>query len=121
MRKLLKKNVAFLWLDLHDKEFERARTLLCSAGIVKPFDVELPTELLTDASRLFGFGFALVQIDVTGDLRLVQCGSCALTAAQKNYTTIELEASAILWAIVICDHYLRGMRKFKVVTDHRPL
>ena len=36
-------------------------------------------------------------------------------------TTIELEASAILWAVQKCDHYLRGMPSFKVVTDHPPL
>ena len=26
-----------------------------------------------------------------------------------------------MWAIIKCDHYLRGMRKFRVVTDHKPL
>jgi transposase InsO family protein len=89
--------------------------------LVKAFDVNLPTELLTDASRLYGFGFALVQKEPEGALRLIQCGSCALTPAQKNYATIELEASAILWATVKCDHYLRGMKSFLVITDHKPI
>lgn len=109
MRKLLKKNVAFLWLKVHDQVFEGALALLCSVGIIKPFDISLPTELLTDASHLLGFGFALVQVDFTGELRLVQFGSCALTPAQKSYATLELEASAILWAIMKCDNYLQGM------------
>ena len=46
MRKLLKKDVAFLWLDIHHKEFERASVLLYSAGVVKPFDVDLPNRVV---------------------------------------------------------------------------
>ena len=60
MQELLKKNTAFLWLSVHLDEFTRVRELLCSSGVVKPFDMSLPTQLLTDASRLFGLGFALV-------------------------------------------------------------
>ena len=26
-----------------------------------------------------------------------------------------------MWAMIKCDHYLRGMRKFRVMTDHKPL
>ena len=78
----------------------------------------LPNQFL---KCLFGFGFALVQIKHDGRLSLIQCGSCSLSPAQKNYATIELEASAIMWAVFKCDHYLRGMRSFVVVTDHKPL
>ena len=54
VRTLLKKNVAFLWLPAHQEEFEKAKDLLCSEMVVKPFDCDLETELLTDASRLHG-------------------------------------------------------------------
>lgn len=86
-----------------------------------PFDPSLKTELLTDASRLHGIGYALLQRDRFGKPRLIQCGSRSLSNAQKNYATIELECSAVMWAIQKCDFYLRGLRGFKVVTDHRPL
>ena len=52
----------------HTTEFDRARELLCSSGIVKPFGMALPTQLLTDASRLFGFGFAPVLVEKDGRL-----------------------------------------------------
>lgn len=58
MRSLLKKGNAFTWLPEHEEEFKRARNLLCSSEIVKPFDPSLNTELLTDASRLHGLGYA---------------------------------------------------------------
>jgi hypothetical protein len=121
LRGQLKKENAFLWLHLHDEEFSRAKELLCSSVLVKPFDSSLATELLTDASRLFGLGYALLQRETNGQPRLIQCGSCSLTPAQRNYATIELEASAILWGAVKCNHYLRGLALFDIFTDHKPL
>lgn len=121
MRELLKKKNAFLWLDEHDKEFQKAKDLLCSPAVVKPFDPVLKTEILTDASRLHGLGYALIQRDRMSNPRLIQCGSCSLTTAQQNYATVELECSAIQWAINKCYFYLRGLPGFKVITDHRPL
>ena len=96
MRQLLRKNTLFFWLSVHLDEFTRVRELLCSAGVVKPFDMALPTQLLTDASPPFGLGYALIQVEGASPLRLIQCGSCALSPAQKNYATAELEATAIL-------------------------
>ena len=88
---------------------------------MKPFDKDLRTELLTDASKLHGLGFALVQYGPDGKMRLVRCGSCSLTPAQKNYATIELEALAILYGIEKCSFFLAGCPGFQVTTDHRPL
>jgi hypothetical protein len=121
MRALLKKEHAFVWLGLHDAELARAKELLCSSALVKPFDASLATFLLTDASRLHGLGYALIQKEASGRPRLVQCGSCSLTPAQRNYAVVELEASAVLWAVLKCDHFLRGMGNFVVNTDHHPL
>lgn len=121
MRELLKKENAFLWLPVHDDEFRLTRNLLCSSDLVKPFDPNLRTELLTDASRLHGLGYVLIQRNIDGFPRLVQCGSCSLTPAQRNYATIELECSAIVWAMSKCNYFLRGMPSFHVITDHRPL
>jgi hypothetical protein len=63
----------------------------------------------------------LLQREPSGRPRLIECGSCSLTPAQQRYATVELEASAILWATVKCDHYLRGMVAFTIKTDHKPL
>ena len=121
LRSLLKKGVAFVWLDIHDQEFMRTKEALCSDAIVKPFDPLLRTELLTDASRLFDIGYALVQRDQDDKLRLIHCSSRSLTGAQRNYAAIELECMAIVWAVEKCEYYLRGIHDFTIVTDHRTL
>ena len=121
MRKLLKKDVEFLWLPEHEEEFQKAKQLLTSDLLVKHFDPSLPTEVLTDASRLFGLGYCLVQHGPDQKLHLIACGSKSLTDAQTRYATIELECLGVQWAISKCEFWLRGMTKFTVVTDHRPL
>ena len=82
--------------------------------------MEADTFLLTDASRLHGLGFALMQRKDNQHF-LIQCGSCLLTPTQQRYATIKLECMAIQWAIKKCEFYLRGLPTFNVLTDHRPL
>ena len=122
LRELLKKDVAFTWLPCHQKCFDRSKELLTSPVVCKPFNPELPTELLTDASKLKGLGFALIQRNADESIHLVHCGSRSLSAAEKNYAVIELEMAAIYYAVVKCKYYLYSMpKKFTVLTDHRPL
>ena len=121
IRALLKKGTSFQWLDAHDHEFTQTKNALCSDVVVKPFNPHFRTELLTDASRLFGIGYALVQRDDNDKLRLIHCSSRSLTPAQRNYAAIELECMAIVWAVQKCDYYLKGISEFTVITDHRPL
>jgi hypothetical protein len=49
IREFLKKRAAWLGLPEHDAEFSRTRELLCSEHVVQPFDIALPTQLLTEA------------------------------------------------------------------------
>ena len=117
--KLLGKGVAFLWLPQHEEDFQNLKKMLSSNLVVVPYDPHKETWLLTDASKLHGVGFALMQKHLDG-LKLVQCGSRSLTSAQTRYAVVELEMMAIQWAVEKCKYYLTGAN-FKVVTDHRPL
>ena len=120
LRNLLKKDIQFLWLEEQAKAFQQTKDILTSEHLVKPFDPSLKTELLTDAARLGGLGYALVQRNTDDTLRLIQCGSRSLSSAETRYATNELEGLAILYAISDCHFYLQGA-KFTVITDHRPL
>jgi hypothetical protein len=121
LRQLLKKEVSFQWLPEHDEAFRAIKAYLTSDAIVKPYDPKLPTEVLTDASRLKGIGYALIQRGRQNEMRLIQCGSRSLASAETRYATNELECMAIQYAISSCKHYLLGSPRFLVVTDHRPL
>jgi hypothetical protein len=113
--------VNFLWLQQpHQEDFELICKILTSDLVVKPFDQKLKTELLTDASKLKGLGFALLQRDNENCPRLVQCGSCSLSPAENNYACIEIESLAIQYAVKDCRFYLLGALKFTIFTDHKP-
>ena len=65
-----KKN-AFLWLEDHQREFEKVKELLTSETVVTHFDPTLPVTVLADASRLHGLGYAYY---IDGRFKLVSCG-----------------------------------------------
>ena len=89
LRPLTSSTVKFTWLEDHQKDFERMKeTLTTSDSIVHYFDPNLPTELLTDASRLHGIGFALVQRGPNNKIRLISCGSRGLTPTESCYAVV---------------------------------
>jgi hypothetical protein len=116
LRWLLKKDVAWSWTPEIHNAFLRVKELLSSEACVRPFQTNRLAELITDASSIHGLGFALLQ-----DGFLIQAGSRSLIDAETRYAVVELEATAVAWAIKQCRHYLLGCRNFKVWTDHRPL
>ena len=103
------------------REFEQGKLLLTTTTTVLPFNPNLTSILMTDASRIFGIGFALLQPLPGEKWSLIQCGSASLAPTQTRYATIELECMAIQWAVQKCSYYLRGLETFEVSTDHKPL
>jgi hypothetical protein len=92
-----------LWLQQpHQEDFELICKILTSDLVVKPFEQKIKTELLTDASKLKGLGYALLQRDTDNRPRLVQCGSRSLSPAEKNYAGIEIESLAIQYVVEDC-------------------
>lgn len=121
MRELTGSKAVFRWLHEHQVELDNVKKILTSDMLVKPFDPDLETFLLTDASRLFGIGFALMQREHQGrGHRLIRCGSCSLSDTEKRYSTVELECLAIVYAMKKCSFFLLGTPLW-VLTDHRPL
>ena len=121
IRGLLKKGIAFQWLPEHQAEMDFVKSLLTSPMLVHYYDPTLSTVLLTDASKLNGLGYALIQHDSEGKQRLIQAGSKSLTSAERNYAPIEQECLAAVWAIDKCRYFLLGCPNFQLITDHQPL
>ena len=77
LRGLTSKKVAWNWLPEHEEEFLRLKKTLTSDTVIQPYDMAKQTFLLTDASRLNGLGYALMQKGENGKLHMDQCGSCS--------------------------------------------
>ena len=112
------------WLPMHQQAFEDMKKLLCSDTVVRPFKKGELTQIISDASRLFGLGYVLIQRYKDEDFKvihLIECGSSSLSTAQMNYSTVELEATGLVWALDKSKFHLIFCPHFEVLTDHRPL
>lgn len=113
--KYLKKGARINLKDVdYRNAFEKLKLLIKSDPILVHPDFKKIFTLVTDASN-FALGAALMQND-----RIISYASRSLNGHEKNYSTIEKELLAIVWATKHFRPYLFG-RRFIIRTDHRPL
>ena len=121
LQPLLRKDTVFRWDDEFQRAFEEARRELTKIPLcVSYFDSSKPTRMSTDASRLNGIGFVIRQQHPDGHWRVIQAGSRFLTDTEKRYAMIEIEMSAIVWAMSKGRMFLEGLKHFDLWTDHKP-
>ena len=120
LRDLLKPRNHWQWTEVHQQAFEAVKRTLTQTPVLAYFDPSCPTALHTDAARLHGLGYCLLQHQ-QGQWKLIQCGSRFVTDVESRYAAIELELLAVTWAVQKCRLFLAGLPSFDVVTDHRPL
>lgn len=87
---------------------------MSSNPIVKPYSLDKTIVLTTDASNQ-AIGAILTQ-----ENHVVICVSRTLNNAERNYSNIEREALAVVWAVTRLRQFLFG-RQFTINTDHKPL
>ena len=114
MRSLLKRDVHFIWTRDMQKELDTIKNDIANAVKLIHYDPNKPAVIKTDAS-LKGLGAVLIQ-----DGKPVRFLSKALTPAEVNYSNIERELLAVLFACEKLHRYTFG-RKITAHTDHKPL
>jgi hypothetical protein len=118
LTELTKKCKTFSWGEHEEKAFLDVKKGLNSKPILKIVDFDRIMYVQTDASDN-GIGGALLQ-EYEGVYHPVKFISRKLKSAERNYSTIEKEGLAIVWAVEKLMVYLYG-REFVLLTDHRPL
>ena len=118
LTKLLKKSARFEWTSEQEQAFNTLKNCLCEQPILQFPNFEKPFNVTTDASN-FAIGAVLSQGDYPKDLPVAYASRC-LNSAEINYSVIEKELLAIVWAVRHFRPYLYG-RRFRIVTDHQPL
>ena len=116
---LTNKGVQFVWTEHTESAFQHLKTCLCSAPILAYPNFDKPFILQTDASDV-GLGAVLTQLDKSGHERVISYASKTLTDRERNYTAMEKEALAVVFATGHFRVYLLG-RKFQLMTDNRAL
>lgn len=93
--------------------------MLASYEVLTHYDSSLPLKLTCDASPT-GVGAVLTHILSNGEEKPIAFASRALTAAERNYSQLNREALALVYAIKYFHQYVYG-QKFILETDHKPL
>lgn len=115
---LLHKDTEFNFNEQCHEAFNKLKEALTSYPILQYPDFEQEFILTTDASN-FAVGSVLSQMKNGKDLPIAY-SSRTLSQTESKYSTIQKELLSILVATKTFRPYLYG-RKFKLVTDHRPL
>ncbi|GJZ91592.1 putative reverse transcriptase domain-containing protein [Tanacetum coccineum] len=112
--KLTQKKVAFEWGDKQEAAFQTLKNKLCNAPILALPQGAENFIVYCDASHK-GLGAVLMQNE-----KVIAYASRQLKIHEKNYTTHDLEFSAVVFALKIWRHYLYGT-KCTMFTNHKSL
>ncbi|XP_046391594.1 uncharacterized protein K02A2.6-like [Ischnura elegans] len=118
LRRLLRTGERFVWSAAEEAAFVNLKSELCSDRLLIPFDPSKQVILTTDASPT-GIA-AVLSHDIDGHERPIAYASRALTQAESNYSQLDREALAIIYATTHFFNYIFGKR-FVLVTDNEPL
>ena len=118
LNKLLSKSSSFIWSKECQLAFDNLKHHLTIPPILAFPDFSIQFTLYTDASDT-AVGGVLSQTQ-HGQERVIAYWSRQLHKAEKNYSTTEKEALAVVAGIKEFYPYLYGSR-FTLVTDHNPL
>ena len=107
------------WGVAQQTAFQRLKDALIDTAVLRVADPTKPYILQTDASER-GLGAVLSQVDAQGEEHPVAFTSRKLLPQEMNYSTIEKECLAIVWALKFFNTYLYG-QAFTIEIDHQPL
>ena len=119
LNELTKPTSKFKWGNVEQEAFQTLKSLLVSPPILAHPDVNKPYIVTADASS-FGIGAILSQMNENDEEHVICYFSKKLTPTQRNYCATDLELLACITAMEQFRPYLYG-RKFKLITDHRPI
>ena len=118
LRPLLSKKNEHYWTAECENAFQNIKLGVANIVELKHFDIHKDIRVICDASHN-GLGAVLEQLGTEG-WRPISFASRFLNAAEKKYSTNELEMLAVVWGAEYFRNYILG-RSFTVITDHKAL
>ena len=119
LNRLLKANTLWSWSVKQENSFKKSKEILLNSDALVHFDPKLPLVVVADSSA-YGIGGVLCHL-VDNVERPICFVSRTLTATERNYSQLEKEALAMVYALRKFHYYLWGQANFTVITDHKPL
>lgn len=120
LRKLKSSSQQWSWLPEHQQAFDALKKAMYTKCLGH-FKLSDPTELWVDASGK-GVAAFLVQSDKNNrnDRRIISYASKSFSKAEQNYSQVEREGYACVWAVEHFHFYLFG-QPFDLMTDNKSM
>ncbi|GFW51682.1 retrovirus-related Pol polyprotein from transposon 17.6 [Trichonephila clavipes] len=115
---LTKKKVQWHWGPEQHESFETLKMRLMTPPILKQADGSKPFTIRTDASS-YALGAVLLQ-GSGPDEHVIEYASRLMIPSERNYSTTEWEALAVVWALEKFRGYVENQQIF-LASDHQPL
>ena len=119
LSELTRKNQPFIWGPDQQQAFEILKDRLMNYPVLAPPLPEGRYIIDTDASD-FAMG-AVLQQEQNGTVRVISYASKTFDAAERQYCTTRKELAAVIYALKTFRHYILGVEKFLLRTDHGAL
>ena len=119
LNRLKRNHQNFEWTEEQENSFQKIKTALITAPVLRYPDFTKIMEIHTDAST-FGLGAVLAQRDESNKPYPISYSSRSLNDNEKKYGITELEALAVVWSVKKFRQYIEGSY-FIIYTDHAAL
>lgn len=116
---LLRKDIDWVWSKSHQSVFNQLKKKLSTELLVTHHNPKLDIIVSADASNK-GIGATIQHAMSDFSIRPIAFASRTLQPAEKNYSQIEKEGLALIFAVKKFHKYIFG-RHFTLETDHKPL
>jgi len=117
---LTQKDVKFEWTEAANDAFLLLKKMFTTAPILVQFDPERETVIEADSSG-YAIGGTLSQYDNEGLLRPCAYFSRKNSPAECNYEIHDKELLAIIACLKEWESEISGVKKFRIITDHKNL
>ncbi|XP_058448351.1 uncharacterized protein K02A2.6-like [Malaya genurostris] len=119
MDELLRTGSKWIWSEACQRSFDRFRKILQSPLALTHYNPKLDIVVSADASQQ-GIGARIAHKFPDGTIKAISDASRSLTPAETNYSQIEKEGLALIFAVTRFHRMIFG-RSFILETDHKPL
>ena len=119
LNRLLTKDTKWCWSEACQNSFQKIKNILLSDLSLTHYNPKLDILVAADASD-YGIDAVIMHKFPDGSEKAVAHASRSLTSAEKNYSQIEKEALALVFAVQKFHKMIHG-RRFLLQTDHKPL